>query len=122
LKPQAGSREPATELRSTRSASSCRCAFGFDEYVLVLIAIAPTSIHSHPINEPQGAHMTIDRAVLAFAGTVVLVSLLLGIYVHYNWFWLTAFVGANLLQSSLTGFCPLAIVLRKMGVPQGPAF
>jgi hypothetical protein len=66
--------------------------------------------------------MTIDRAVLAFAGTVVLISLVLGIYVHYNWFWLTAFVGANLLQSSLTGFCPLAIVLRKMGVPQGPAF
>jgi hypothetical protein len=66
--------------------------------------------------------MTIDRAVLAFAGTIVLISLVLGIYVHYNWFWLTAFVGANLLQSSFTGFCPLAIILRKMGVPQGPAF
>jgi hypothetical protein len=66
--------------------------------------------------------MTIDRAVLAFAGTVVLLSLVLGIYVHYNWFWLTAFVGANLLQSAFTGFCPLAIVLRKMGVRQGAAF
>jgi hypothetical protein len=66
--------------------------------------------------------MTIDRAVLAFAGTVVLISLLLGVYVHSNWFWLTAFVGANLLQSSFTGFCPLAIVLRKMGVQKGPAF
>ncbi len=66
--------------------------------------------------------MTIDRAVLAFAGTVVLISLVLGIYVHDNWFWLTAFVGANLLQSSFTGFCPLAIILKKMGVRQGVAF
>ena len=66
--------------------------------------------------------MTIDRAVLAFAGTVVLVSLALGLFVHQNWFWLTAFVGANLLQSSFTGFCPLAFMLRKFGMQPGPAF
>ena len=66
--------------------------------------------------------MTIDRAVLAFAGTVVLVSLALGLFVHQNWFWLTAFVGANLLQSSFTGFCPLAMILRKLGMKPGPAF
>ena len=66
--------------------------------------------------------MTIDRAVLAFAGTVVLVSLALGLFVHPNWFWLTAFVGANLLQSSFTGFCPLAMMLRKLGLKPGPAF
>jgi hypothetical protein len=66
--------------------------------------------------------MTIDRAVLAFAGTVVLVSLALGLLVHQNWFWLTAFVGANLLQSSFTGFCPLAMILRKLGMKPGPAF
>ncbi len=66
--------------------------------------------------------MTIDRAVLAFAGTVVLVSLALGLFVHQNWFWLTAFVGANLLQSSFTGFCPLAFILRKLGMQPGPAF
>ena len=66
--------------------------------------------------------MSIDRAVMAFAGTVVLVSLLLGLYVSPNWFWLTAFVGANLLQASFTGFCPLAIVLRKLGVQPGAAF
>lgn len=66
--------------------------------------------------------MTIDRAVLAFAGTVVLVSLTLGLFVHPNWFWLTAFVGANLLQSSFTGFCPLAMILRKLGMKPGPAF
>jgi hypothetical protein len=70
----------------------------------------------------QEKSMTIDRVVLAFAGTVVLVSLILGIYVHVNWFWLTAFVGFNLLQSSFTGFCPLAMILKKMGVRQGAAF
>ncbi len=66
--------------------------------------------------------MNIDRFVLAFAGTVVLVSLSLGIWVHANWFFLTAFVGLNLLQSSFTGFCPLAIILRKLGLQPGVAF
>ncbi|TAK52418.1 MAG: DUF2892 domain-containing protein [Gammaproteobacteria bacterium] len=66
--------------------------------------------------------MSIDRAVLAFAGTMILVSLLLGIYVSANWFWLTGFVGANLLQASFTGFCPLAIMLRKLGLQPGAAF
>ncbi len=66
--------------------------------------------------------MSIDRIVLAFAGFMVLASLLLGLFVSPNWFWLTAFVGANLLQSSFTGFCPLAMILRKFGVRPGPAF
>jgi hypothetical protein len=66
--------------------------------------------------------MTIERAVMAFAGTVVLVSLALGLFIHQNWFWLTAFVGANLLQSSFTGFCPLAMILRKLGMKPGQAF
>lgn len=66
--------------------------------------------------------MSIDRIVLAFAGTVVLASLGLGIAVSPNWFWLTAFVGANLLQSAFTGFCPLAMILKKLGVRPGPAF
>jgi hypothetical protein len=66
--------------------------------------------------------MSIDRIVMAFAGTVTLVSLLLGLYVNPNWYWLTAFVGANLLQASFTGFCPLALVLRKLGVQPGAAF
>jgi hypothetical protein len=66
--------------------------------------------------------MTIDRAVLAFGGSMVLASLALGLWVHPGWFWLTAFVGANLLQSSFTGFCPLAIILRKLGLKPGPAF
>jgi len=66
--------------------------------------------------------MTIDKAVMRFAGTVVLASLALGVYVSPNWYWLTAFVGANLIQSSFTGFCPLAIVLKKLGIRSGAAF
>ena len=66
--------------------------------------------------------MNIDRFVLRFAGVMILLSLTLGVFVSPNWFWLTALVGANLLQSSFTGFCPLAIVLGKLGVQPGRAF
>ena len=66
--------------------------------------------------------MNIDRAVLAFAGTLILLSLALAHFVSPLWLWLTAFVGANLLQASVTGFCPAAIVLRKLGVAPGCAF
>lgn len=66
--------------------------------------------------------MNIDRAVMAFAGTVVLISLALGVWVSPYWFYLTAFVGLNLLQASFTGFCPLALVLRKLGLQSGKAF
>lgn len=66
--------------------------------------------------------MSIDRAVMAFAGTVILASLLLGHFLSPNWYWLTAFVGANLLQASFTGFCPLALVLKRLGVRPGLAF
>jgi hypothetical protein len=66
--------------------------------------------------------MSIDRIVLAFAGAMILASLLLGLYVSANWFWFTAFVGANLLQSAFTGFCPLALILRRAGLQAGSAF
>lgn len=66
--------------------------------------------------------MTLDRIVLAFAGAVILISLALGLTVSEWFFALTAFVGANLLQSAFTGFCPLAIVLKKAGVRPGVAF
>ncbi|MDX1346532.1 MAG: DUF2892 domain-containing protein [Chromatiales bacterium] len=66
--------------------------------------------------------MSIDRIVMAFAGTVILVSVLLSVYHNVNWLWLTGFVGFNLLQSSFTGFCPLATILKKMGRQSGPAF
>jgi hypothetical protein len=66
--------------------------------------------------------MTIDRAILAIAGSMVLLSLALAHFVSPWWLLLTAFVGLNLLQSSLTGFCPAAIVLKKIGVMPGVAF
>lgn len=66
--------------------------------------------------------MTIDRAVLAFAGLMVLLSLALAYLVHPYWLGLAAFVGANLLQSAFTGFCPLAIILKRLGVRSGAAF
>ncbi len=66
--------------------------------------------------------MTIDRWVLAVAGTFVLLSVALAVWHSLNWLWFTAFVGANLLQSSFTGFCPLAILLKKFGIKPGNAF
>ncbi len=66
--------------------------------------------------------MSIERIVLAFAGFVILASLALAVYVNINWLWLTAFVGANLLQSAFTGFCPLANILKAMGKKSGSAF
>lgn len=66
--------------------------------------------------------MSIDRIVLAFAGAVILLSLVLAHYFSPNWLWLTAFVGANLLQSAFTGFCPMANILKAMGKKPGQAF
>ncbi len=68
--------------------------------------------------------MSIDKIVLAVAGTVILVSTLLVLTntIPLVWLWLTAFVGFNLLQSSLTGFCPLAMILKKFGCQSGCAF
>lgn len=66
--------------------------------------------------------MTLDAAVLRFAGLVVLVSVLLSIYVHPYWLGLTIFVGLNLVQASFTGFCPAAMLFKKLGVRPGNAF
>ena len=66
--------------------------------------------------------MSIDRIVMAWAGAVVLVSLILAQLHSGYWLWLTAFVGANLLQAAFTGFCPMAIVLKKLGFKAGAAF
>lgn len=66
--------------------------------------------------------MTIDRFVLAFAGAMILISLSLSQLHSIYWLWLTAFVGANLLQSAFTGFCPLASILKKVGLQPGQAF
>ena len=66
--------------------------------------------------------MNIDRAVLAFAGLVVLTSLVLAWYVNPYWLALTAFAGLNMLQASFTGFCPTATVFKKLGLKEGSAF
>ena len=66
--------------------------------------------------------MNIDRIVMAFAGTMILISLTLAQWHSANWLWLTGFVGANMLQASFTGLCPLASILRALGVPGGKAF
>ena len=66
--------------------------------------------------------MTLDRAVMVFAGCVVLVGVVLSLTVHPWWIALTVFAGLNMIQASFTGFCPAAIVFRKLGVPGGCAF
>lgn len=66
--------------------------------------------------------MNLDRAVMAFAGIMIIVSLLLTHFISPNWVWLTAFIGANLFQASLTGFCPAAKIFKAFGVPAGNHF
>jgi len=64
----------------------------------------------------------IDQWVFRIAGLFVLVSLALSQLHSIHWLWFTAFVGANLLQASFTGFCPVALVLERLGVRSGAAF
>lgn len=60
--------------------------------------------------------MSLEKTVTAFAGIMVLLSVVLTVWVHPGFIWFTVFIGANLFQQSFTGFCPAAIVFRKMGV------
>lgn len=69
--------------------------------------------------------MTTERAIRILAGTFVLVSLALGapgspLHADPRWLWLAAFVGANLLQSGFTRFCPAELILRRLGVASAP--
>lgn len=66
--------------------------------------------------------MSLDRAVLAFAGFVVLLAVTLATFVHPYWIWLAVFAGANMMQASLTGFCPAAMVFKRLGAKPGVAF
>ena len=59
--------------------------------------------------------MNIERSLRLIAGLFVLLSVGLGMWVHANWFWFTAFVGANLLQSAFTNWCPMMWLLEKFG-------
>jgi hypothetical protein len=66
--------------------------------------------------------MNIDRAVIVFAGTMTLASLALAHWHDPNWLWLTVFVGVNQVQAGLTGFCPAAMIFRRLGLRPGNAF
>jgi hypothetical protein len=66
--------------------------------------------------------MNVDRAVLAFAGIVVSLSLALGYFVSPYWFLLTAFAGVNMFQAAFTGFCPAAMIFKALGLKPGNAF
>ncbi len=66
--------------------------------------------------------MNLDRAVLAFAGIIVLSSSALAHFVHPAWLWLTVFAGVNMFQAAFTGFCPAAKVFKALGLKQGNAF
>lgn len=66
--------------------------------------------------------MTIERLVMMFAGIFVFISVILSQVHSIHWLWFTAFVGVNLTQASITGFCPLAKILKALGVKSGTAF
>ena len=66
--------------------------------------------------------MNLDRLIFTVAGVFILLSVSLSVLHSPYWLFFTAFVGANLLQASFTGFCPLAVVLKKVGVKSGHAF
>jgi hypothetical protein len=66
--------------------------------------------------------MSIDRVVLAFAGTMIILSLLLSVLFTPWFLLLAAFVGLNMLQAAFTRVCPLAMILKRLGVPPGAAF
>ena len=66
--------------------------------------------------------MSIDRIVMAIAGTFIILSTLLAVYHNIHWLWFTGFVGVNLLQSAFTGLCPTVMLLKKLGVKPGAAF
>lgn len=66
--------------------------------------------------------MTLDRTVMMFAGFMILLSVFLTAFVSPLWMWFTVFIGVNLIQSSITGFCPAATIFRKLGVKSGTAF
>lgn len=66
--------------------------------------------------------MSLDRSVLLFAGVMVLLSVALTLWVSTLFYWFTLFIGANLIQSSFTGFCPAAMAFKALGIRKGCAF
>jgi len=81
-----------------------------------------SALHHPAVPLEKEVTMNIDRLVFAVAGSFILLSVLLSQVHSPYWLYFTAFVGANLLQSSITGFCPMAVILKKVGVRSGHAF
>ena len=77
---------------------------------------------SEQLRHSKPSRTSVDQMVFRIAGLLVLVSLLLSQLHSVYWLWLTAFVGANMFQASFTGFCPLAKILERLGIPSGIAF
>jgi hypothetical protein len=65
--------------------------------------------------------MYVERALRLIAGILILLSLALALTLSRHWLWFTGFIGANLLQSAFTNWCPMIPLLRRLGVPQAPA-
>jgi len=80
----------------------------------------PMNIYRKTVLEVQP--MTIDKLVFRIAGIFILVSLILARFHSTYWLWFTAFVGANMIQASFTGFCPMAKLLKMIGIQPGEAF
>lgn len=66
--------------------------------------------------------MNVDKAVISFAGTMVLLSVVLAHFHSAYWLLLTIFVGLNMLQAGITGLCPAAMIFKKLGLRPGNAF
>ena len=66
--------------------------------------------------------MNLDKFVFMFAGMMVLLSVILTQWYHQNWIWLTVFIGLNMIQASITGFCPVVFAMKKAGIKHGQAF
>jgi len=66
--------------------------------------------------------MNVDKAVFVFAGLVILTSVALARWVHPAWIWLAVFAALNMIQAAFTGFCPAAIVFKRLGIAAGKAF
>lgn len=66
--------------------------------------------------------MTVERGILLVVGSLTILTVLLAVYHNMNWLWVTALLGAHLVQASFTGVCPVVMTLRKLGLPSKAEF
>ena len=92
------------------------------EYEFRIVYIGASAGAVRAAHQDRTTDMTLDRTVMAFAGFMTLLSVVLTYFVSPLFLWFTVFIGFNLIQSSFTGFCPAAMVFRKLGVKNGCAF